>query len=166
MAADILFELQTILSNGDFGTVKSFIVLYNQFKPEEAGQTRVCFEFFVENLQDRYKRKFRDCHEVLSINPYDMEQLLMYPNPIQLQRSPESEKRRNKGKLRRDSGDNDNRAMCDWYAEENHNEELAEAAKISDKRQRNAFIEKEQSRHKEYFAGQNSGSPVRQIETE
>lgn len=77
MAADILFQLQNILSDADFDTIESFIVLYNRFKPEDAGQARVGFEFFIENLQKRYKRKFEDAHEVLGINLEEVEQKLI-----------------------------------------------------------------------------------------
>ncbi|CAN8066096.1 unnamed protein product [Agarophyton chilense] len=76
-ATDTLLELQDTLSKPDFETIEAFIILYNQFKPEEAGQARIGFEYFLQNLEKRYKRNFRDCHKVLSINLDDVEQELI-----------------------------------------------------------------------------------------
>lgn len=54
MAAKILLQLQETLFKPNFETIEAFITLFNQFKPDEAGQTRIAFEFFLQNLEKRY----------------------------------------------------------------------------------------------------------------
>lgn len=49
----ILHELQQVLSKMGFTTIEAFILLCNDRQPETYGQTRVCFEIFVENLEAR-----------------------------------------------------------------------------------------------------------------
>lgn len=77
MTAAILFDLQDTLSKPDFETIQAFITLFNQFKPDDAGQTRIAFEFFLQNLEKRYSRSFKDCHKVLSLDLEDLEQELI-----------------------------------------------------------------------------------------
>lgn len=166
MASEILFELQDVLSKVDFETIEAFIVLYNTFRPEEAGQARVGFEFFIQNLKQRYKREFKDSHKVLSINLEELEPELIDRDLSRGQRSPESEKRRNMGKMRRNCGDNYSRLMCDNAARIKHSSELAEASKLSQDEERTKEIKKEHSRYSQYEAGQKASSPIRQLESE
>lgn len=77
MAEEIVAELRKTLSKTDFDTVASFIVLYNSVKPQQAGQTVAAFKFFVENLEARYHTKFVEYLKVLSIDPEEVEQLLL-----------------------------------------------------------------------------------------
>lgn len=103
---------------------------------------------------------------VLGLKLEDFEQQMVELGQIQEEGSPESEKRRNQGKLRRESRDNDNRAMCDWYSNEKHTNELSQAAKLSNVTHRDAVIQKEREWHNEYTAGQKSSSPVKHVESE
>lgn len=84
----------------------------------------------------------------------------MNPNPEQL--SPESQKRRNKGKIRRDCVDESNREMCDRSASAKHNTELAKAGKLGDSDTVFQAVQKEHQRHEQYTLGQNSASPMRE----
>lgn len=163
MATKILFDLQRVLSKPDFETVKEFMSLYNNCSPEDRDRTKVCFGLFVENCEKRYKRKFVDCHKVLSVRLEDVEQELATAENRGL-RSPASEIRRNTGKHYRSCGDNDNRDMCDDYEAERHDDELAKAAKILDDYQRTIAIQKEHERHAQYSAGKNTDSPVKVVE--
>lgn len=157
----LLYELKSFLSKEDFATVEAFILLNNEFKPEEAGQIGVCFQLFVENLESRYHIKFDHYYPILFMQLDAIE-----CDTIENERSPDSERRRNKGKMYRDSGDGDNRVMCDRSAAQRHIEEMAKVAKLEDSVQRNASRDKEIARHKQYTAGKNSTSPIKQVETE
>lgn len=85
-------------------------------------------------------------------------------NPSQEQLSPESEKRRNKGKMRRDCKDDDNKRMCDNSAVSKNRSELAKAANgPGSDEQRLAAIEKEKSRNQQYSLGQASSSPQKDV---
>lgn len=115
--AQVLYDLQQILSESDFETVEGFIVMYSHLHPDKAGQIEIAFQLFIENLERRYNRKFSHCHDVLKVNLDDfelqvIEQGLHRPHTSLLDipeftmdsdqnwqdRSPPSQSRRNKGK--------------------------------------------------------------------
>lgn len=77
MVPDIVAELQTTLSKKEFETITSFILLYtvtptSQKTWDKQGSPSV----FGEKLEERYKRKFLDCHKVLSITREEVEHLV------------------------------------------------------------------------------------------
>lgn len=85
-------------------------------------------------------------------------------NADQNERSPESERRRNKGKLWRDAGDKASWRMLDVSARMTHKNEIANAANLVDPNQMMTALAKEDKRHKQYEEGKKSGSPVKQVD--
>lgn len=65
--AQVLYDLQQVLSKSDLDTIEAFIVQYNKLDPEKAGQTHIAFQYFIENLESRYNGKFWHCHDVLKV---------------------------------------------------------------------------------------------------
>ncbi|KAI0560231.1 hypothetical protein FGB62_120g119 [Gracilaria domingensis] len=86
------------------------------------------------------------------------------PSLNQSERSPESERRRNKGKLWRDAEDNPSWRMLDVSARMTHKNELAKAGQLVDLNHMKAAIEKEDARHKQYAEGKQSTSPIKMVD--
>ncbi len=70
--------------------------------------------------------------------------------------SSSSRARRNKGKMKRDTPDTENKDMCDRSADMKHRHELAKADKKSTLVERETAIRKENQRHRKYTKGQSS----------
>lgn len=78
-------------------------------------------------------------------------------------RSPESEKRRNKGKLRRMALDKDNARMCDKSAYMKSTHEMAKATRIPNEQEMYLAVQKERQRSEQYQEGIESNSPVKHV---
>lgn len=180
--AQVLYDLQQLLSESDFDTIEAFIVLYNKLQPDEAGQTETTFQFFIENLERRYNRKFYHYHDVLKVNLDNFElqvieesldrsheSLLDVPDLImtnEQQKSPASEGRRNKGKMHSQLvavNDKENCQMIERSEKMDHADKLTEAIENGTVALRDTARRKELGRHDQFEQGKASSSPLKHI---
>lgn len=77
MASKVLLQLKEKLSPADFDLFCSLIVLTNEVRAEQDGQTRISLEFVRENLERRYRFRLFNVDKVLSLSNEDIEELLL-----------------------------------------------------------------------------------------
>lgn len=177
--AQVLYDLQQVLSESDFDTIKAFIVLYNKVQPDKAGQTYIAFQFFVENLETRYNRKFWHCQDVLQVNLDNfglqvIEQDLHRPHTSLLDTpeftmgdarnkadSEECRIRKNMGKIYTHAIDESNHKDIDSAAKMEHTQGLVEAIEKETAAQIESARQTEMFRYAKYAEGKVSSSPQR-----
>lgn len=58
----------------DYKTIEAFVDLFGSFEEGKAAQTRVFFEYLIENIEARYKKRIDNYQELLSIKLQEAEE--------------------------------------------------------------------------------------------